>query len=108
VTSPRRGLTSAHGTSTGGEHWAERGACRSFDPELFFPDGRGNGSQYLAYVEARQVCSGCPVRRECLRAATKRREPWGVWGGELFDAGRVIHPKRPRPHAPQPDGEAAA
>ena len=28
--------------------------------------------------------------------ALERREPWGVWGGELFDAGRVIPRKRPR------------
>jgi WhiB family transcriptional regulator, redox-sensing transcriptional regulator len=25
-----------------------------------------------------------------------RREPWGVWGGELFLQGRVIPRKRPR------------
>lgn len=31
----------------------------------------------------------------CLDGALERREPWGVWGGELFEDGRVIPRKRP-------------
>ena len=31
-----------------------------------------------------------------LAGAVERREPWGVWGGELFQAGVVIARKRPR------------
>ena len=30
---------------------------------------------------AKDVCSGCPVRLECLADALERGEIWGVWGG---------------------------
>jgi WhiB family redox-sensing transcriptional regulator len=30
---------------------------------------------------ARLVCSGCPVRFECLAEALDNRIEWGVWGG---------------------------
>jgi WhiB family redox-sensing transcriptional regulator len=45
---------------------------------------------------AKQLCSACPVRAQCLAAALERAEPWGVWGGEIFDGGVVIARKRPR------------
>ncbi|WP_205648952.1 WhiB family transcriptional regulator, partial [Acuticoccus kandeliae] len=41
-------------------------------------------------------CGGCPLRQACLDGALERAEPWGVWGGEIFDHGRVIPRKRPR------------
>ena len=39
---------------------------------------------------ARERCTGCPVRRHCLLGALDRREECGVWGGELFLAGRPV------------------
>ena len=36
------------------------------------------------------------MRDLCLSGALERREPWGVWGGELFLQGVVIPRKRPR------------
>jgi WhiB family redox-sensing transcriptional regulator len=45
---------------------------------------------------AKALCLECPVRTECLAGALDRREPWGVWGGELFLQGAVIPRKRPR------------
>jgi WhiB family transcriptional regulator, redox-sensing transcriptional regulator len=36
------------------------------------------------------------VRRACVRGAIARREPWDVWGGEIFDNGVIISRKRPR------------
>ena len=46
---------------------------------------------------ARQaLCQDCPVQALCLDGALERREPWGVWGGELFLQGVVIPRKRPR------------
>jgi WhiB family redox-sensing transcriptional regulator len=32
----------------------------------------------------------------CLEGALERREPWGVWGGELFLNGRILAQKRRR------------
>jgi WhiB family redox-sensing transcriptional regulator len=106
MSSPRRGLTSTHGTSTGQDDPYEGAPCRTVDPETFFPDGRGVGIQYVRYLEAKTICGPCPARPECLKGALQRRESWGVWGGELFDGGRVIHPKRPRTHTAT-NGEAA-
>jgi WhiB family redox-sensing transcriptional regulator len=64
--------------------------CRSYDPEVFF-------AETPADVEyAKSLCQTCPVREACLTGAKGRREPWGVWGGELFVQGVVVPRKRPR------------
>ena len=64
--------------------------CRVNDPELYFAESPSD------VALAKALCRGCPVRAECLASALERREPWGVWGGELFLAGVVIPRKRPR------------
>ena len=46
--------------------------------------------------EAKATCRTCPLRLSCLEGAVEREEPWGVWGGHLFDRGRVIATKRGR------------
>lgn len=45
---------------------------------------------------AKESCRTCPLRVPCLAGAVERREPCGVWGGEIFENGRVIAFKRPR------------
>ena len=62
--------------------------CHHEDPELFFAESPTD-------VElAKQVCVPCPLRSACLDAALERREPWGVWGGELVQQGVVVARKR--------------
>lgn len=64
----------------------------------------GNGTlSYLFFSEefvdvsrAKAICSKCSTRVQCLQGALERSEPWGVWGGELLDEGRVCTTKRPR------------
>jgi WhiB family redox-sensing transcriptional regulator len=34
------------------------------------------------------------MRAACLEGALSRGEPCGIWGGELFEDGRVIQAKR--------------
>ena len=64
--------------------------CWAEDPELFFAESPAD-------VEAaKAVCVGCPIRLDCLAGALERREPWGVWGGELVLSGAVVARKRPR------------
>jgi WhiB family transcriptional regulator, redox-sensing transcriptional regulator len=53
----------------------------------------------LDIARAKHICSGCPVRPLCLDQALARREPWGVWGGELLVNGRIVAQKR-RPGRP--------
>lgn len=45
---------------------------------------------------AKTLCVDCPIRQACLSAALDRREPWGVWGGQLVLQGQVVARKRPR------------
>ena len=75
--------------------------CRSEDPELYFAESPSD-------VElAKAICQACPVKAECLAGALERREPWGVWGGELFLSGAVIARKRPRGRPRKDAGPAA-
>jgi len=60
------------------------------DPELFFAEAPAD-------VEAaKALCQGCRIRVACLEGALERREPWGVWGGELLLRGTIVPRKRPR------------
>ena len=60
------------------------------DPELFFAESPDD------VESAKALCGECPARAACLAGALKRREPWGVWGGELFLCGAIVPRKRPR------------
>jgi WhiB family transcriptional regulator, redox-sensing transcriptional regulator len=64
--------------------------CRANNPELWFAESPAD----VEY--AKKLCLDCPVQAMCLSGALDRREPWGVWGGELFLQGVVIPRKRPR------------
>jgi WhiB family redox-sensing transcriptional regulator len=77
-------------------------ACTD-DPELFFAEAPED-------VEAaKALCRGCRARAACLEGALERREPWGVWGGELILRGVVVPRKRPRgrPRKDSADEQAA-
>jgi WhiB family transcriptional regulator, redox-sensing transcriptional regulator len=60
------------------------------DPELFFAESPEDVEQ------AKTMCRGCRARIACLTGALERREPWGVWGGELLIRGAIVPRKRPR------------
>jgi WhiB family redox-sensing transcriptional regulator len=60
------------------------------DPELFFAESPQDVEQ------AKAMCRGCRARLACLAGALERREPWGVWGGELLMDGAIVPRKRPR------------
>ena len=64
--------------------------CRVEDPELWFAESPAQLEQ------AKALCVDCPIRNACLAGALDRGEPWGVWGGEIFERGAVIARKRPR------------
>ena len=63
--------------------------------DLFFSE------QLDDILQAKAFCVECPVKDECLAAAIERREPWGVWGGELFANGKVLAHKRRRGRPPK-------
>ncbi|NKQ59324.1 WhiB family transcriptional regulator [Amycolatopsis sp. K13G38] len=64
--------------------------CRSGDADLWFAEAPAE------LERAKRFCADCPVRQACLAGALARREPWGVWGGEIFERGAVVARKRPR------------
>jgi WhiB family redox-sensing transcriptional regulator len=59
-------------------------------PELFFAESPQDVEQ------AKALCRGCRARLACLAGALERREPCGVWGGELLMSGAIVARKRPR------------
>jgi WhiB family transcriptional regulator, redox-sensing transcriptional regulator len=64
--------------------------CRVGDADLWFADTPAD------LERAKELCLDCPVIAECLKGALARREPWGVWGGQIFERGTVVARKRPR------------
>jgi len=73
----------------------------SQDPDMFFAESPAD----VEYAKA--LCRDCPVRMACFSGALERREPWGVWGGELFLRGEVVPRKRPRGRPRKTDIAAA-
>ena len=63
--------------------------------DLFFSE------QLDDIVTAKAFCQACPVREACLAGALARREPWGVWGGELISGGKILAQKRKRGRPPK-------
>ena len=62
---------------------------------LFFSD------EPIAMARAKAICGKCALSATCLEGALERAEPWGIWGGELIESGRVIANKRPRGRPPK-------
>jgi WhiB family redox-sensing transcriptional regulator len=64
--------------------------CHVGNPDLWFAESP------VDLERAKELCTDCPIRRECLAAALDRGEPWGVWGGEILERGTIVARKRPR------------
>src|ERR1700755_2657272 len=64
--------------------------CQVNDPDLWFAESPGG------LERAKAMCAACPVGARGLAGARASHEPWGVWGGEIFERGLVIPRKRPR------------
>ncbi|MFC8426288.1 WhiB family transcriptional regulator [Streptomyces sp. NPDC057236] len=62
------------------DNWRERAACRTEDPDLFFPIGT-SGPALMQTEQAKAVCRHCPVREQCLQWALDTGQSIGVWGG---------------------------
>ncbi len=64
--------------------------CRREDPDLWFAESPAD------LERAKALCADCPIRLACLAVAVHRAEFAGVWGGHIFDRGRIIPFKRAR------------
>jgi len=82
---------------TGALDWA-KARCRDGNgtlTHLFFSD------EAIDTARAKAICGKCPLSVACLEGALERSEPWGVWGGELLESGRIVVNKRPRGRPPK-------
>ncbi|MFE7650191.1 WhiB family transcriptional regulator [Streptomyces phaeoluteigriseus] len=70
------------------EDWSARAVCRSADPEELFVEG-------AAQNRAKALCTGCPVRTECLAHALDHRIEHGIWGGMTERERRALLKRRP-------------
>jgi WhiB family redox-sensing transcriptional regulator len=60
--------------------WLSDAACRTENPELFFPAGDSN-LVGVAVMRAKEICRRCPVATPCLEFALATDQKVGVWGG---------------------------
>lgn len=67
--------------------WTLNAKCRGMADALF-PEGKNQ-------KRARAVCTGCPVRPQCLAEALDHRIEWGVWGGLTERERRQLLRQRP-------------
>lgn len=78
--------------------------CQAEDADLWFAE------RPAELARAQQLCQQCPAQEQCLKGALQRREPWGVWGGQIFERGQMVlfKRKRGRPAKPRHDVAAAS
>jgi len=75
--------------------WEDLASCAEIETSAFFSDDLDE------IVQAKRLCLSCPVRTDCLDAAVERKEQYGIWGGHLFNAGRIVLHKRRRGRPPK-------
>jgi WhiB family transcriptional regulator, redox-sensing transcriptional regulator len=65
------------------ESWQIRAACRGPQASVFFPPAHFERKDEKLERErrAKEICTSCSVRKECLEYAMKIKEPHGIWGG---------------------------
>jgi WhiB family transcriptional regulator, redox-sensing transcriptional regulator len=73
--------------------WRELAACRTVDPEFFFPIGK-TGPAIPEIQRAKAICASCPVRERCLTFAIDTRQDFGIWGGLDEEERRLLHRER--------------
>jgi WhiB family transcriptional regulator, redox-sensing transcriptional regulator len=85
--------------------WEANAACRDGSgtlTHLFFSE------ELQDIARAKRICAECRVIEPCLAGALARREPLGVWGGQLILNGRILAHKRRRgrpPKHPRPEDQ---
>ena len=73
--------------------WLHRGACRTEDPELFFPVGT-TGPALRQTEDAKRICRRCEVAEACLDWALRTGQDAGVWGGLSEEERRTVRRRR--------------
>jgi WhiB family redox-sensing transcriptional regulator len=98
----RPGAAGPHTARAGFLGWMSFGACRSEDPELFFPFTAA-GHELQQVDLAKVVCARCLVRADCLSYALITGQDEGIWGATTWEE---RWPSR-RPRRGLPSGPAS-
>jgi WhiB family transcriptional regulator, redox-sensing transcriptional regulator len=61
--------------------WRDMAACSGMDTNIFFSQDQAATGEPERISLAKRVCSGCPVRNDCLDYALKINDAWGLLGG---------------------------
>ncbi len=69
--------------------WRQLAACRSTEPDLFFPVGT-TGPAVDQIESAKRVCRGCEVQEPCLDFALATNQESGVWGATSEEERRKL------------------
>ncbi len=67
----------------------ELAACRTADPELFFPVSGSGVAALVDLARAKAICQSCKVSAPCLNYALDTMQAHGVWGGRSADERRA-------------------
>lgn len=59
-------------------NWRTQAACRTADPDLFFPE---KDTPVEDIDQAKQICASCPVMQMCLDEAFRTNDRAGICGG---------------------------
>lgn len=67
----------------------EEALCRGFEPLFDYPNKAAGDIKAEDVAKAREFCSDCPIKKECLKDG-KSLKDWSVRGGELLRNGKVV------------------
>lgn len=59
--------------------WQKAGACHGKGTDLWFPP---RGTPTAKILEAKRICSDCPIKQQCLDYALWHGDRAGIWGGK--------------------------
>ena len=71
------------------DDWRRLAACRSTEPDLFFPVGT-TGPAVDQIEAAKRVCRSCEALEPCLDFALATNQESGVWGGTSEEERRKL------------------
>lgn len=86
-------------TNAADDGWRNAAACRSEDPETFYPLSFRGGPSMLQIDDAKTICRSCPARRSCLDWAMEVGDDAGILGGTTPEERKAMRRRAVRQRA---------
>lgn len=61
---------------------------------LFYPESPRRSERERQEQAAKQICTVCPLKEQCLEYALENDEDYGVWGGKTEKERRMLKRRR--------------